>query len=490
MFGLDDLLAIYGAGGPSSMEAVRLSVNLTDRVVFSGVSTDSRQCSEGSLFVALPGERHDGHDYIEDALFHGCRAVLASSIRLPPGQRRQLVSRVCEWDGQSWTCSGPESASSFLVLVPDSLEGLQRLAARWRTRFSPIVVGITGSVGKSSTKELTAAVLSQRFDVLKNPKSYNNEIGLPLTLLQLNPQHRVVVLEMGTYGPGEITLLTDIARPQLGIVTNVSHSHLERMKTLGAIAQAKSELPAALPPDGLAVLNGDEELIREMSRVTSARVLYYGLARDCDVRAEQVYTHGFEGISFDLHWGQERRRLRCAVPGRHSVYNALAATAVGRYLGMSWDEIEAGLLDPSARLRLLVVPGQHGSMLLDDTYNASPLSCRVALDLLAELPGRRLAVFGDMLELGSFEEEGHRLVGRWASALVEEMFLLGTRARWIGEAALAQGMPPERVYFADAPGVLVELLQERLAPDVIVLVKGSRGMEMDRIVAALRREEA
>jgi len=478
MFSLDDLLSAYSR--------TPLSPGNGETVVFAGVAIDSRQAQPGDLFVALPGEHRDGHDFIAAALRQGCRGALAQAERVPRQVLDDPAVAVHEWTGQQWRHIVPARATAVLVLVPEPLAGLQRLAGRWRERFSPAVVGITGSVGKSSAKELIAAVLSQRLATLKSAKSYNNELGLPLTLLGLRPEHQAVVLEMGTYGPGEITLLAQVARPQIGVVTNVSHSHLERMGSLEAIARAKSELPAALPADGLAVLNGDEALIRAMATVTPAAVLFYGQGAGCDLRAVDVQSRGLEGISFTAQVGGESRPLRCALAGRHSVYTALAALAVGRHLGLSWDEIQAGLLDDRARLRLVRVPARGGATLLDDTYNASPASCRAALDLLAELPGRRIAVLGDMLELGAYEAEGHRLVGQWAAGVVRELYVVGPRARLIGEAATAAGLPPSRVYFAPDPQAAVDLLQGRLKPRDVVLVKGSRAMEMDRIVAALQ----
>lgn len=479
MWTLADLLATYGPFEPSGEE----------NIAFSGVTIDSRQSIPGGLFVALPGEHHDGHDFIAEALEQGCRGALGRRDRLPAERRAGFSAHLYEWDGEKWLRSGPEEAHAVLVLVPDALEALQRLAACWRRRFSPTVIGVTGSVGKSTTKEMIAAVLSRGWPTLKSEKSYNNEIGLPLALLGLRPEHRAVVLEMGTYGPGEIAHLAEIALPHIGVVTNVSHSHLERMKTLETIARAKSELPAALPPDGLAVLNGDEVLIRGMAEVTRATVLFYGLGRDCHYRAEAVESRGLEGISFTLQAGGGRKRLHCALPGRHSVYTALAAVAVGRHLGLPWDEIETGLLDTSAQIRLLPVQAANGATLLDDTYNASPTSCRAALDLLAELPGRKVAVLGDMLELGSYEEEGHRQVGRWAAEVVEELFLLGKRARWIAESALERGMPASRVHLAQEREEVIRMLREHLQPGDVVLVKGSRAIEMEHIVAALRQKE-
>jgi UDP-N-acetylmuramoyl-tripeptide--D-alanyl-D-alanine ligase len=478
MFALDDLLSAYGPPPPSRANG--------EAVVFSGVAIDSRQAQPGNLFVALPGEQHDGHDFIAEALRRGCRGALAQAGRVPADLLQEPSTALYEWVDPHWQYTIPAHVAVVLILVPEPLTALQRLAGRWRERFSPTVVGITGSVGKSSTKEVIAAVLARCLLTLKSEKSYNNEIGLPLTLLELRPDHQAVVLEMGTYGPGEIALLAQIARPQVGVVTNVSHSHLERMGSLEIIARAKSELPAALPADGLAVLNGDEALIRSMAAVTSAPVLFYGQGEGCDVRAVEVRSLGLDGIAFTVKTAGASRPLRCALAGRHSVYAALAAIAVGRHLDVPWDDIQAGLLDTGARLRLVRVPGEAGSTLLDDTYNASPVSCRAALELLAELPGRKIAVLGDMLELGTFEAEGHRLVGQWAAGIVQELYVVGKRARSIGEAATAAGLAPSRVFFAPDPEAAIAMLRGHLKARDVVLVKGSRAMAMDRIVDALK----
>jgi len=481
MFTLAELLSIYGK--PATKDAA------AEGVSFGGVAVDSRSCRPGDLFVALPGERRDGHDFIAAALASGCRGAMARSGKLVAAQCDVLCARTYEWSGVGWRVEGPADAPTILVLVPDTLAALQRLAAWWRSRFSPQVIGVTGSVGKSSTKELLAAILAMHMPILKSERSYNNEIGLPLTLLALREEHRAVIVEMGTYGPGEIALLAEIARPQIGVVTNVSHSHLERMGSLETIARCKAELPAALPRDGLAVLNGDEPLVRAMATVTPASVCLYGLGPECHLRGSQVQSHGLAGFSFRVQEGSEAHSLHCALPGRHNVYNALAAIAVARHLGLSWEEIAAGLENPQAHLRLVPLPAVGGATLLDDTYNASPYSCRAALDLLAELSGRKVAVLGDMYELGTFEEEGHRRVGRWAAAVVEELHTLGPRARWIAEEAVASGMPAERVHPATTHEEVIQALRGRLRPGDVVLVKGSRAMEMERIVEALRREE-
>jgi UDP-N-acetylmuramoyl-tripeptide--D-alanyl-D-alanine ligase len=392
----------------------------------------------------------------------------------------------------------PSSPASkpVCLLVDDALVALQRLAAWWRARFSVRVIGITGSVGKTTTKESVAAVLSQRYRVLKSEGNYNNEIGLPLTLLSLRNCHERVVLEMGTYGPGEITLLAEIARPHVGIVTNVGPVHLERMGTLERIVEAKSELPCSLPTEGVAILNADDDLVRSMARATTARVFLYGLTPDCDLWADQIESQGLDGVSFRLHYRPrdelaaggrlEDQIVHAHIPmlGRHSVHTALRAAAAGLVEGLSWDEILRGLC-VGQPLRLLALPGIHGSTLLDDTYNSSPDSAIAALDLMEELEGRKIAVLGDMLELGAYQEEGHRRVARRAKDVVSVLVTVGELGRLISREAVTSGMPSERVLHVGDNEAAITRLQALIHDGDIVLVKGSRGMRMEQIVKAL-----
>ncbi|MBX6342125.1 MAG: UDP-N-acetylmuramoyl-tripeptide--D-alanyl-D-alanine ligase, partial [Thermomicrobiaceae bacterium] len=338
------------------------------------------------------------------------------------------------------------------------------------------------------TKEAIAAVTAQRYRTVKSPGNYNNEIGLPLTLLEITPDTEVVVLEMGgAYAFGEIRQLCAIAHPRIGVVTNVSHSHLSRMGSLEAIAETKVELPESLPEDGVAVLNGDDFRVRAMAERCRARVMLYGLAPDCQVRAEEIESHGLEGISFDLLLHGRRHHVRVPLLGRHSAHTVLAATAVGTTLGLTIDEIVRGFQDPTVQLRLLTLPGVGGSTIIDDSYNANPASCLAALNLLKDLDaGRRIAVFGDMLELGSFEVEGHRLVGQRAAAVVDLLFTVGERARIIARAAVEGGLPPGRVQAFDDKRALTDALLETLRPGDVVLVKGSRGVRMEEVVEQLR----
>jgi UDP-N-acetylmuramoyl-tripeptide--D-alanyl-D-alanine ligase len=461
----------------------RLQVSLPVRI--SSVVVDSRQIEAGSVFVALRGEREDGHLYVGDAFDRG---AIAAIVEQAPGCGTVLDLR----DPAQEMPTGIEPP--VCLLVRDSLSALQEVSAWWRAQFDVRVTGITGSIGKTTTKEFVASVLAQRYRVLKSKGNLNNEIGLPLTLLELDESYEHVVLEMGTYGPGEISLLAKLARPNVGVVTNVGPVHLERMGTIERIAQAKSELPQSLPADGVAILNRDDEWVRGMADKTQARVLMYGLSADCDLWADEVESHGFEGVRFRFRYTwptgrQESVHAHIPLMGRHSVHTALRAAAVGLVEGLSWDEILRGLRQ-GEQLRLFVVPGVNGSTLLDDTYNSSPDSAIAALNLLDELEGRKIAVLGDMLELGAHEVEGHCRVGRRAMDVASLLVAVGERGRLIGQGALDYGMAPEQVVLLDDNAAAIAYLQEVVQEGDIVLVKGSRGMAMEQIVEALARPPA
>jgi UDP-N-acetylmuramoyl-tripeptide--D-alanyl-D-alanine ligase len=314
---------------------------------------------------------------------------------------------------------------------------------------------------------------------------------LPLALLHLTASHERVVLEMGMYDVGEISQLADIAMPQVGVVTNVGPTHLERLGTIERIAQAKAELPQALPPassGGVAILNQDDDAVRAMAGQTRARVFTYGLDPGAHLSADEIESEGLEGIRFNFHFGQETIHVRVPMLGRHSVHTSLSAAAVGLVEGLSWQEIMAGLRDQSVQLRLVTVPGPAGSIILDDTYNSSPRSCIAALNLLDELEGRKIAVLGDMYELGRYEDEAHRLVGRRASDVADLLITVGQLAQTIGDEAITAGAAPDTVYLLRTNSEAIELLRvliESGAGTDRVLVKGSRGMAMEEIVAAL-----
>jgi UDP-N-acetylmuramoyl-tripeptide--D-alanyl-D-alanine ligase len=457
--------------GLTGQRPPNLEQKLTDAVI------DSRQACPGSLFVALKGEHEDGHDFVADAFERGAIAAIVE-------KELDIGYWILDIRQAPFQYPIPNIQYPACFIVEDSLKALQQVAAHWRGKHTPRVVGVTGSIGKTTTKEMIYGVLSQRFRTLKSEGNYNSETGLPLTLLKLEPGHQRVVLEMGMYDLGEIAELAAIARPHIGVVTNVGPSHLERLGTIERIAQAKTELVEALPNDGVAILNGDDPRVRQMATKTEAEVFYYGLDQTCDLWANDIESQGLEGIRFRFHHGPETIHAKVPMLGRHSVHTALAAAAVGLVEGQSWEEIIDGLRG-AAQLRLVVVPGLQGSTILDDTYNASPTSTIAALNLLEELDGRKIAVLGDMLELGAHEEEGHRKVGRRAMYVVAVLITVGERGRLIAEEALAWGMEGEKVIIEEDNDSAIACLREIITPGDIILIKGSRGMKMEEIVAEL-----
>jgi len=451
--------------------------------VITEASFDSRQVIPGALFIALPGERVDGHDYVADAFELGAHVALVRRhiSGYPVVDLREVSDELVE--------DLPELP--FCLLVEDTLQALQKIAGFWRKKLKLRVIGITGSVGKSTTKELVAEVLEQRYRTLKNPGNLNNEIGLPVTLLHLSEGHQVAVLEMGFYIPGEIALLCELAKPQVGVITNIGTVHAERAGSQEAIALGKAELVMALPsaPEGVAILNFDDPWVREMASKTAARVFFYGLDPRADIWADEIEGSGLEGIRFRLHYHNETLHLRVPLIGRHSVHTVLRAAAVGLVEGLTWQEIVGGLRSGHTQLRLVVVRTQSGALILDDTYNASPDSTLAALNLLEELDGRKVAVLGDMLELGPYEERGHELVGVRAAEVAKELVTVGKLGHIIADSAHRAGLKANAINEFDDVQEAIEYLTPRLNEQDVVLVKGSHGLRMDRIVAALEYRE-
>ena len=464
---LSDVVA--GTGGT-------LQGALADDFKFARIERDSRRVQAGDLFVAIRGEQFDGHAFVAQAAANGATAALV---------------------GAAWAAAQAAPPLPLLV-VEEPIAALQRLARAWRDRLGErlTVVGITGSVGKTSTKEVVAAVLGGRFETYRSPGNLNNEIGLPLSLLEIGPNTEVAVLEMGgAYAFGELTLLAAIARPKIAVVTNIHPVHLERMGSIEAIAETKAELIAALPADGVAVLNGDDPWVRAMAGRCWGRVLFYGLDRENDVWASEVVSEALEGTTFWLHLDGERYHVKVPLVGGHAVDLALAGWAVGHALGMEIGEMLLGLKDPSIQVRLLVMPGPRGALLIDDTYNASTPSVLSALGLLASLkPKRAIAVLGDMRELGPLAEEEHRVVGRRAGEVADLIVTYGELATLIAEEARQatgrdDGQPPVVQSFGlDQRGALLGYLLGVLREGDVVLLKGSRGLRMEELVEALRAD--
>ncbi len=388
-----------------------------------GGAVDSREVGPDSLFVALPGERTDGHAYLADAVSAGAAALL---VTRPPADPAAL-------------------GDVTIVRVADGLAALGAVAAGWRRRFDPLVVGVTGSIAKTSTKEAVAAVLGQRFRTLQSEGNQNNEIGLPLTVLRLGPEHEAAVLEMGMYVGGEIADLARIARPSIGVVTAVQAVHLSRIGSLDAIEAAKGELLEALPPGGTAILNADDPIVRAMGPRTVARVVTYGFAEDADVGAEAVQSRGPRRDALRAAGTGDRRPVTIPTLGRLSVHNALAAAAVGLAAGMTLDEIVAGLAAGWSAPHRVGLVRLGAVTIIDDSYNASPGSMVAALDLLRGLPGRHVAVLGEMLELGDAHDDGHHAVGEAAGHAADLLIVVGAGASGIAEGARDAGLATGRV---------------------------------------------
>jgi UDP-N-acetylmuramoyl-tripeptide--D-alanyl-D-alanine ligase len=435
---------LVAAGGPEDSRFVRASI-------------DSREVQQGDLFFALAGERQDGHDFVSQAIGAGAAGA--------------VVERPIE---------APENAALFHV--SDSLEALEKVSAWWRQRHHVDIIAVTGSVGKTTCKELVVSVLGRKYCTLKSEANLNTEIGIPLTLLQLTKEHERAVLEFGMYARGDIALLSRLALPHIGVITNIGPVHLERLGSQGAITAAKAELVEALPADGVAVLNGDDARAAALASRTEARVVYYGLSAQCDVRANEVVSLGLKGIDFVLTAKEESVHARLPIPGKHHVYPALAAAAVGLEEGLALGDVAEALAESRPDLRSRVLPGPKGSTILDDSYNASPASMLAALDLLAELPGRRIALLGDMLELGAAEADGHRTVGERAATACDLLLVLGKCAQPLAEAAEG-GSAEVRQLGSNAEAI--EVLQRELSEGDHVLIKASRALAFEKVVSVL-----
>ncbi len=460
--------------GSDKLTTVMKRISLTDAIAamggelvmgesageITGISTDSRTIAQGDLFFALVGENSDGHNYVALAFQKGARAVVVS---------REVDAR------------------GSIIKVDDTLVALGNLAAWYRRTFNVRSVAITGSVGKTTTKEMVASVLGSKFCVLKNEGNFNNEIGVPFTIFQLNDEHQILVQEVGMRLPGEIAELANIVHPEIGVITNIGLSHIERLETQDAIADAKGELAEALPIDGIAVLNADDKYFERLKNKSAAQVISYGRASG-DVRAENVTIDADGCASFTGIIGGVRFDVHLPLPGDHMVTNALAAISVGLCFGMTAGEIASALESMTASdKRANVVETAGGYRIIDDTYNASPASMDAALRTLASMDAqRRIAVLGDMLELGDFAGTTHRAVGKVAAESgISVLVTVGDLGQAIATGAHTSGFTGEIVQVKTSDDA-AELLKTRVQSGDLVLVKGSRGMKMEKVVEALK----
>jgi UDP-N-acetylmuramoyl-tripeptide--D-alanyl-D-alanine ligase len=437
---------IASAGDPDWTAALGPAVN------------DSRNVTAGSLFVALPGEHVDGHRFAAAAAMQGAAVVLVA--RIPDDL---------------------EGSAAAIWQAAEPLRALQDFARWWRNQFPDlIVIGVTGSVGKTTTKDVIAAALATEMPVLASPRSFNNEIGLPLTLLSLRGEHRAAVLEMGIYDVGDIAFLAAIARHTIGLVLNVDAVHLERAGSIERIAAAKQEIVSTLPAAGVAVLNADHPRVAAMRAAAPGPVITFGFGEDADWRGADVRSE-LDGLELTIVHAGRRYALCSPLPGRHHAIALLAAAAVLDAAGVPVERIPSALAAvqvPAARQKFLRGTGDR--LIIDDTYNASPLSVAAALDLLASRPApRKVAILADMLELGAISDESHRAAGEHAAVSADLVIAVGPRARAIADAAGGSA-----AWFPDKPS-LRGALEQLLRPGDAVLVKGSRGMAMEEVVTWL-----
>lgn len=432
----------------------------------NGVSIDSRDIKPGNLFVPLKGERTDGHKFIAEAVKKGAVGSFCAEP-LPP-----------------------ESLPGVVIKVEDTLDALQKMAGYNRKKYAPDVIGITGSSGKTTTKDLIATVLGRHYKILKTEGNYNNEIGLPLTLLNITEEHRIAVLELAMSGLGEIALLSQIARPGWAVITNIGEAHIELLGSIDNIARAKGELLESMDKEGVAVLNGDDARLRVMAGRFPGRVYYYGWEADADFRAGE-YSFTNEGSEFTVYFpdGQEHV-YRIPVPGKHNISNALAALALGYLFGIRADDLEFGLWernDSGGRMQLKTL--DSGLKIFDDTYNANPGSMKASLDVVKNIktPGVKIAVLGDMLELGEFSENAHREIGKKvAESGIDYLITVGGQAKYIGREAVDKKL---KVFICSNNDEAWSCLQDIYLPEnSYILLKGSRGMKLEEIVNRLENK--
>lgn len=438
------------------------TVNLTDKEVFiNGVTMDSRKVLPGNLFVAIKGERVDGHDFIKDVFEKGAAAVLCDHV--------------------------PEGVNGVCIVVENTVKGLQDLAEYYRKSLPVKVVGITGSVGKTSTKEMVASVLSVSFKVLKTIGNYNNEIGLPLTVLSIEEDDEVAVLEMGISDFGEMRVLSKVARPDICVMTNIGQCHLEMLGSRDGILKAKSEIFEYMNPEGFVFVNGDDDKLITVKEVNGKAPTLFGMGAHNYAHPINVESLGLKGTEMTVCLGEKSFDAHIRMIGNHMVINAMVASAIGELLGMSNEDIAKGLemADTIGGRSHLIE--RKGGFVIDDCYNASPTSMKAALDTLNLAIGRKVAILGDMFELGSDSDKMHAEIGEYASTLpIDLLVTVGDNCRHMYEAAVKGGIESKTLYFENLDSLLKEL--DNIVKDGDnVLVKASHGMEFTKVIEALTK---
>lgn len=435
--------------------------NISSIVSITGITTDSRKLQNGEMFVALKGENFDGHDYAETAVKNGAAVVLS---------HQKLDTNIP------------------YLLVENTLTALHKIAKHYKNKFKIPFVAITGSSGKTTTKDMIASVLSERYKVLKTEGNFNNAIGLPLTLFKLEKSHEIAVIEMGMNSLGEIEVLADIVRPETGVITNVGTAHIEKLKNRESILKAKTEMFIYFGTENTAVINGDNDMLQSLHGMPY-KIIKYGLDSHNDCRAFNIIEKGEEGISFDVAYQERTECYQVNMPGIHNVYNALSAISIAKMYGLSKSEIDEGLkkFKPS-KMRMEIFKGIMNTKIINDAYNANPDSMQAAINVLASMEtlGRRVCILGDMFELGEFAKDGHRMVGKYAvEHHVDIILAVGKMAKEIINGASMMGAN-QMLYSFDNVSEVIDHLKELIKYNDIILIKGSRGMYMENIVESLR----
>lgn len=451
----------------SEAEIVQGSENL----IIEEIVIDSRKVKDNYLFIAIIGENQDGHQYLEDAVKNGASALIVD---------RELKNNFIA------------KSNAAVLKVKDTTEALQLIAHNYRMSFKDLkLIAVTGSAGKTTTKDLIYSVLSQKYNCLKTEGNYNNHIGLPLTLLRLTDSEEIAVVEMGMSGFGEIDLLSKIAAPDFGVVTNVAAAHLKQLGSLENIAEAKKELIDNLTESDTAILNYDNLYTRKMGKESLAEQLYFGFERGSDLQAlSYSYDEDSEVTSFSLTYQKNKYNFKLNKAGKHNVYNAMAAILIAFNLGLKISEIQAGLLKAEiSSLRMEFIKLDNGVEIINDSYNANPLAVRAAVDVLIEKRAeRKIAVLSSMLELGSSSVEKHREIGEYAAAKgLDILITIGQKAAAISAGAETI-MDSNKIFGFDDNTECIRFLRQEMKKGDLILIKGSRANRLEEIAAELKVE--
>ena len=436
---------------------------------FDGISTDSRKIKNSEAFAALKGDNFDGHNFIADVIDKGIKCIIISSN----------------------DCKIEEKKQVWVIKVEDTLKALGDIASSYRKLINPLVIGITGSSGKTTTKEMIAAVLKQKYSLLKTEGNLNNLIGLPMTILRLRNED-IALLEMGTNAFGEIKKLSFIAQPDIAVITNVGEAHLEGFGSLEGVAREKKEIFKGLKKDGKAVINSDDPYIVKIAKKLEVKKITFGLKNSADVSAENLSELGIKGEKFILKTPEGRIPVHIKIQGKHNLYNALAASAVGSLLGISLDDIKKALEQYKPySMRFEVVRLKNKAYLVNDCYNANPSSMRAALETVSSMAGayRKLAILGDMKELGAASRNAHETIGRLTAQLnFGKLFLFGSEAKYIADGALSKNFNKKDIFLSSDKFEIFKKVKFELKENDWILVKGSRGMKLEEIASMLRKD--